>query len=385
MKYNAILVRYGEISVKGVYTRKRMHSLLARNIEEALKTVGEEKAKVKVIPGRIVVREITDPIHSSQVIARVFGVTSVSPVYEGDFTSLEDLIEKVADLVIDDVENKVFMVRARRAGRQEFTSKDIERKLGEKLLQMGGSKVNLETPDIVVGVEVRDDKYFVYITTLQGPGGLPIGSEGKLLALVSGGFDSAVAAWMMMKRGAKVDLAFFNIGGEEHLTRVMEIARVLSRKWGYGYKQKLHIVEHRWIFPLLEMIPVGFRTIALKRTMYIAAEAIAHDQGAKALVTGESLAQVASQTLHNLVVTEESIGIPVFRPLIGFDKEEIIEKTRYIGTYEISSKVKEFCAIASTKPSIGVDRKKLNELMEKHLPRKMIKQKALENKKTIVL
>jgi thiamine biosynthesis protein ThiI len=380
-----LLVRYGEISVKGAFTRRRMHSLLANNINKALIFAGEDSARVRVGPGRIFVTGVKNYWNAAQQISHVFGVTSVSPCYHDSYRTLEELVEKIADLVVDDVRNKVFMVRARRSGEKSFTSKDVERVLGEKLLNIGGGKVDLEKPEVVVGVEVRDGSFYVYTEFIRGPGGLPIGSEGRLIALVSGGFDSPVAVWMMMKRGAKVDILYYNIGDEQHLEVVRRIAAILQCVWGYGYNMRLFVAPLKWLFPILREVPEGFRTIVLKQAMYIGAEALAHRYKAKALVTGESLAQVASQTLHNLIVTQKSISIPVFRPLIGFDKEEIIEKSRKIGTHDISKNAKEFCALVSSRPSTAVDEEKIKKIMEEKRLRSKIKQKILEETKEIQL
>jgi len=167
-----------------------------------------------------------------------------------------------------------------------------------------------------VHVEVRDDRAFFYTEAVAGPGGLPLGAEGRALALVSGGFDSAVAAWRMMKRGLALDYAFFNLGGSQHQRDVLRVAKLL-----------------------------------LKRLMLKASEQIAQELGVRALVTGEALGQVSSQTLQNLVVITEATELLVLRPLLGLDKEEIVAQARAIGTYEISASVQEYCALVPRKPA----------------------------------
>ena len=239
---------------------------------------------------------------------------------------------------------------------------------------------------MVVNIEFRGGDVFLYHRETRGPGGLPLGSEGRVLALVSGGFDSPVAAWMVMKRGARADIVFFNLGGREHELQARAVSEYLACRWGYGVRMDLYVAEMRWIFPLLNMyFPKGFWTVVLKRAMYAAAEALARRLGAKAIVTGESLAQVASQTLHNLAATDEYVDIMVLRPLIGMDKQETMDLARRIGTYPISEKTEEFCAIASPKPSTAVDREKLNQLMEKHLPRETILENTLPHTRRIRL
>ena len=370
---NVIIVRYGEIAVKGVKTRRRMQSILINNIKESLQRNRVEKMAVKAIPGRILVYPENGTEKAIRALTHVFGITSVSPAYHSKFDKMETILEKALELVEDEVRNKIFMVRARRVGKHDFTSKDVERQLGSLILSAGGKKVDLKNPEIIVNVEIRDNLFFVYTKEYEGPGGLPLGSEGKILALVSGGFDSTVASWTLMKRGAKVDMVFFNIGGEDQKTQVLEVLKKFTCDWCYGYHPILYIVELRWVFPILQLFfPQGFWPVALKKTMYLAAQIIAKQINAKAIATGESLAQVASQTLHNLYVTEKGIELPVLRPLIGMDKEDIIKISRRIGTYELSSKIKEFCAIASPKPSTAVNVKKFEELFWKHLNKDVI-------------
>ncbi|MCI4397050.1 MAG: tRNA 4-thiouridine(8) synthase ThiI [Thermoprotei archaeon] len=379
MKYNVVLIKFGEIGVKGAFARRRMQSALARNIEQALIDSGFSEAKVRVLPGRIIVEGITEEGKEAFVISRVFGVTGVSRAYMGYYSNLDDLVQKAADEVEGDVKGKVFMVRGRRAEEERFTSKDLERALGAELLKRGALKVNLENPEIKVWVEARAGRFFIYTEEVTGPGGLPLGTEGKLVALVSGGFDSPVAAWMLMKRGARVDIAFFNIGGKEQKEKFIDTVRALVCNWCYGYSPKIFVVEHRWIFPYLERFPEGFRTVALKASLYIGAEAIAQREGAKAIATGESLAQVSSQTLDNLYATEQFVKIPILRPLIGMDKEEIIDISRKIGTYEPSSKMPEFCAIAGHRASISVEASRLKDIFSKVLPVDEIKSQVLSN------
>lgn len=379
MKYNCILVKFGEIGVKGSFARRRMQSVLAKNIEIALKESGFKEATVKVIPGRILVEGITEDGREAFVIARIFGVTGVSRAFSGSYSSLEDLVTKAADIAEEEVKGRIFMVRGRRAEEENFTSKDLERALGAELLRRGALKVNLENPEVTIWVEARKGKFFIYTEILKGPGGLPLGTEGKIVSLVSGGFDSPVAAWMLMKRGAKVDIAFFNIGGKEQKEKFLETAKALVCNWCFGYNPRIFVIEHRWIFPYLEKFPEGFRTVALKASMYIGAEAVAEKEGAKAIATGESLAQVSSQTLDNLFATEQFVSIPVFRPLIGMDKEEIIEISRKIGTFGPSSRMTEFCVIAGKKASTSVDAERLKKILTNVLPIEEIKSQVLSN------
>ncbi|MEM4036056.1 MAG: tRNA uracil 4-sulfurtransferase ThiI [Fervidicoccaceae archaeon] len=374
----ALLVRFGEIAVKGSYSRRKMQRLLLDNLERALDARGVSRAGIRIEEGRIIVSRPEPMERAVEAATRVFGVVSASPCLVFEASSLEEIAEKSVELLGSSFVGKKIKVEARRVGRHDFTSLDVARRLGSAMLERGASGVDLERPEYTVRVEVRGKRVFLYDSVAEGPGGLPLGSEGRVLALISGGFDSAVAAWMMMKRGARADFAFFNIGGEEHAKVAREVACYLAREWSFGHEPRLLEVELRWMLPLLELkFPEGFRHVALKIAMYVGAEALAKKYGARALVTGESLAQVSSQTLHNLVVTEEYVEVPVLRPLIGMDKEEIIRLAKRIGTHDISVKSREFCALASPRASTSVDRDKLASLMAEHAPKDVIVERAL--------
>jgi thiamine biosynthesis protein ThiI len=214
------------------------------------------------------------------------------------------------------------------------------------------ARVDLSHPDVEVFVEVRDERAMFYATKEPGAGGLPLGVEGRAVCLLSGGFDSAVAAWMMLRRGVALDYVFGNLGGDAYQRMVLEVARILADRWSYGTRPTLLSLDfepvvteiHRTFRP-------SFQQIALKREMYRAAERVASRLGADAIVTGEAVGQVSSQTLANLRAIDDASSLPVLRPLVGMDKEEIISRSRQIGTYEISAKVREYCSISTGKPA----------------------------------
>ncbi len=362
-----VVVRLGEYTVKSKGTRRWFERLLVRNIRDALSREGL-RAEIRWDWGRVYVYGGLD---AAQVLRRVFGIKSVSPGVEVEYQGLDDLLAKAEEHFSNIVEGKRFAVRARRSWVEGFTSLDIEKRLGERLLRYAAG-VNLENPDVVVYVEVRGRKAFLYTDIIPGYGGLPLGSEGRALALFSGGIDSPVAAWYIMRRGAKVDLVFFNVGGEAYLRAVMPVARTLAWRWSYGYRQRLFVVPFWDVMKALrEAVKPGLRHVVLKRLMYRGAEALAKRLGAEALVTGESLGQVASQTMRNLYVTEEAVSIPVFRPLIGFDKDDIVSLARDIGTYEYSILVKEYCGAFTQHP---VTHAKLDEVEaeEAKIPGKLL-------------
>ncbi len=357
------LVRYGEIAVKGKGTRARMVRLLERNIAAALRHRGVEGFRVWSRDARVFV-EVPDGdgARASEALSRVFGIVSYSPVVRVRHGGLTDIVSRGVELFSHHVRGRSFRVRARRSGREPFTSKDVEKALGAALLEAGAGRVDLENPEVTVYVEVRGEEAYFYTEVLEGPGGLPLGSEGRVLALVSGGIDSPVAAWMMMRRGAEVDMVFFNLGGEAHELGVLKVAKILADGWSHGYSPRLHMVDFRPVVSvLMEEVDEGVRGVVLRRLMFRAAEIVAGEEGALGLVTGESLGQVSSQTLPNMLAAEKGVGLPIYRPLIGMDKNEIAGMARRIGTYEVSARLQEFCAIAAGKPRTRVRPEEVDE------------------------
>jgi thiamine biosynthesis protein ThiI len=353
-----LLLRLGEITIRGFHTRRKFEKLLLRNIHDALRSNGIEYS-VKKEGGRIFVYS-NDEFRAAQVLRRIFGVKSLSRAQEVEFESLSDLVEKAAAYFSSTVKGKSFAVRARRAGSHPFTSLDVERELGARLLREGGLRVDLENPEVTAYVEVRGKRAYLFTEIIEAYGGLPIGSEGKVIALVSGGFDSAVAAWYMLRRGAEVHYLLCSLGGPVHEAGALHVLKILADDWSYGYKPKLYVVDFSEILrETRRRCNPSLLTVILKRFMYRAAEAVARREGAEAIVTGESLGQASSQTLANLAVSTAAVSIQVLRPLIGFDKDDIVAKAREIGTYEASARVKEYCGAFSEHPKT---RAKLEEV-----------------------
>ncbi|MEL9991579.1 MAG: tRNA uracil 4-sulfurtransferase ThiI [Thermoproteus sp.] len=350
-----VLIRYAEPAIKRGRTRSEMEALLVRSIRDAASKCGELKFKLE--PGRIYVYS-NDDVCVARTAARVFGVKSASPAYEFEFSSLDDLASKVAGFWRDAVAGRTFAVRPHRVGVHNFTSRDVAVKVGELLVKSGG-KVDLENPQVEVFVEVRGNKAYTYRDIYEGPGGLPLGSEGKVLALVSGGIDSPVAAWYVMRRGAYADVLYCNLGGS--LTEAAAL-RVIDKllEWSYGYDAKVLVADCAPIADSIRrFVDHHLWSIAFKRALYRLAERAAKLVKAEALVTGESLGQVSSQTLQALAAIEAGIDIPIFRPLIGFDKEEIVEIAQEIGTYELSISVPEYCGIFSKEPRRWASRQEI--------------------------
>jgi len=335
----------GEIGTKSARTRRKFLSVLAGNVRAALARAGVA-GNVRPAWSRLLV-DTAEPDRGRAALERVFGLHSVSEVATVRFGGLDDLVDQVATLRRDDVAGRTFAVRPRRAGEHPFSSQDLARALGTALLPASAG-VDLDDPEVEVRVEIVDDVAHVVLGSSPGAGGLPIGSGGRAVALFSGGFDSPVAAWMTMRRGAALDLVVCDLGGCGQVDAALMVARALAERWAPGREPATHVVD---LVPLIaalrSRVEPRIRQVVLKRAMYRAGTLVARSVRADALVTGESLGQVSTQTLRNLVVAEQAAGVPVLRPLVGMDKEEILGRARAIGTHDSSRLVQEHCSIST--------------------------------------
>ena len=337
-----LLVHYHEISLKGG-NRPLFLRLLARNLERA--TTDLPPVRVVQLSGRIVL-DLTDNPNPEAVldrVRRVFGVANLALAHR--VPSTLDSIKATVARLIEPLEFESFRITARRAFKTyPLTSTELNRELGTFVLERARTRVDLERPALNIHVEVLPGDAFVYTDPEPGPGGLPVGASGSVMALLSGGIDSPVAAWRMMKRGCRVFFVHFH--SVPYLPRTSEAkARTLASlltQWQYA--------SRLWLIPFGEIqrevvlsVSPPARVVIYRRLMVRIAEAIARVAGARALVTGESLGQVASQTLENLTRIDEAASLPILRPLIGMDKIEITREARQLGTYEISVEPDQDC------------------------------------------
>jgi thiamine biosynthesis protein ThiI len=347
-----VLLRFsGEIAVKARPTRSRFERQLLRNVGDALRSAGIA-ARVSRTRNRILVA--TEDPRAPELLARVFGVQSLSVASVHPAEKLEQVVQTGEELFRDAVAGRRFAVRARRVGdrtRIALTGRDIERLLGAALLP-GSAGVDLGDPEVTVRVELHEGQAYFCTETVRGPAGLPLDVEGRALVLLSGGFDSAVAAWQLLRRGVRLDYLFCNLGGRAHQLGTLRVARVLAERWSYGGRPQLHAVDFDAVAAEIRArTRTRYWQVILKRQMLRAGELVARERQADALVTGEAVGQVSSQTLPNLATISQATTLPILRPLVGANKDDIIREAEQIGTAALSAVVDEYCAMVPTRPA----------------------------------
>lgn len=373
--FTAFLIKYAEIGIKGK-NRYLFEDALVHQIKFALKKC-EGRFLVHKTQGRIYV-EAEGEFDFDETVERlqhVFGISGICPVVYAEDEGFEKLCETVVKYVGDvhPDRNKTFKVHARRA-RKDYPkeSMEINADLGEALLKAYPEmRVDVHEPKILLNVEIRE-KIYIYSKIIPGPGGMPVGTGGKAMLLLSGGIDSPVAGYMIAKRGVKIDAVYFHappFTSERARQKVIDLARIVSRYTGPIY---LHVINFTDIqLYIHEKCPHEELTIIMRRYMMRIAEQLAGKTGCLGLITGESIGQVASQTMNSLIATNEVCQLPVYRPLIGFDKQEIVEVSEKIGTFETSILPYEDCCtifVAKhpvTKPNVNVIRRHEHNLDER--------------------
>ncbi|MCR4924381.1 MAG: tRNA 4-thiouridine(8) synthase ThiI [Lachnospiraceae bacterium] len=375
MKYTAFLIKYAEIAIKGK-NRYLFEDALINQIKYALKR-SEGDFSVSKTQGRIYIECLTDYDYDELVgnLSRVFGITGICPVVHVEDRGFEELSKDVLKYIDEVYPDKAqsFKVHARRARKNyPMDSQEINAELGARILDAYPEmKVDVHNPDIMLNIEIRE-RIYIYSITEKGPGGMPVGTNGKGMLLLSGGIDSPVAGYMISKRGVKIDAVYFHAPpytSERAKQKVVDLARIISRYSGPIY---LHIVNFTDIqLYIYEKCPHDELTIIMRRYMMRIAEDIAKKTDCLGLITGESIGQVASQTMQSLAVTNEVCTLPVYRPLIGMDKQEIVEISEKIGSFETSILPYEDCCtifVAKhpvTKPNLKVIKRSEERLCER--------------------
>lgn len=359
-KIDIVLLKYGEIVLKGL-NRPMFEQRLLKNIQRVLDPIG--KFSIRKSQSMVYVEPLEEGADMEMAIERlkkVFGIVNICPAVscEKDLKSIEETtVECLKNM---DVEGKSFKVEAKREDKQfPLNSPQICQHMGGCILKnVKGLHVDVHNPDILVQIEIRK-KAYIFTEKIMGAGGMPVGTNGKAALLLSGGIDSPVAGWMISKRGVSLDAVHFHshpYTSDRAKEKVIDLAKIISK---YTGTINLHVVPFTDIqLAIIDKCPKNYLTLIMRRIMMQIAERIAVRNGAKALITGESIGQVASQTMESLAVTDNAVSIPVFRPCIGMDKEEIVQISKKIEAYETSILPYEDCCTIfvpkhpKTKPSV---------------------------------
>ena len=375
MLFHAFLIKYAEIAIKGK-NRYLFEDALVKQMRLALESVEGDFQVIKE-QGRVYVLcpENYDFDEAVEALQRVFGIVGISPVMifpdQGLEQTKKDVLEYMQARYPDF--SGTFKVYTRRAKKSyPVPSMEVSAELGGVILDhFPGASVDVHTPELTLSVEIRE-KIYVYSETLPGPGGMPVGTNGKAMLLLSGGIDSPVAGYMIAKRGVKIDAVYFHAPpytSERAKQKVVDLAKLVAR---YSGPIRLHVVNFTDIqLYIYDQCPHEELTIIMRRYMMRIAEHFAKESGCLGLITGESIGQVASQTLQSLAATNEVCTIPVYRPVIGFDKQEIVEISRKINTFETSIQPFEDCCTIFVakhpvrKPNLNVIHRSEKKLDEK--------------------
>ena len=347
---------FPEITIKSRPVRKQFVKQLHTNLKRLLQPLDPEVQVLREWDKMVVSTARQEPETLAafvEVLRNTPGIAYFMDVVEYPLVDIDDIYQKTLALWGDMLAGKRFSVRCKRGGKHEFQSLDVERYVGGGLNQnTDAAGVDLSNPELVVRIEVRDDKVFVVNQRYPGLGGFPLGSLDPVLSLISGGFDSPVASYLMMKRGLRTHFCFFNLGGRDHEIGVKEVALYLWMKYGASHRVKFVTVPFEGVVgEILKNVDNSQMGVVLKRMMLRAAEKVADELNVQALVTGEAIAQVSSQTLTNLSVIDAVTDKLVLRPLIAADKGDIIRTAAEIGTEEFAANMPEYCGVISVKPT----------------------------------
>ncbi|MEE6031067.1 tRNA uracil 4-sulfurtransferase ThiI [Avibacterium paragallinarum] len=357
-----IIKLFPEIMIKSESVRKRFIKILTGNIRNILNKYDDTVAVVKhwdYIEVRS--KNAENRALLIELLGRIPGIHHFLEVEEKPFNSVQDIFQQTLQDVAPLLENKTFCVRVKRKGKHDFSSLDVERYVGGGLNQhIASAKVKLSKPDVTVRIDIEDDKMMLVKARHTGLGGYPIGTQEDVLSLISGGFDSGVSSYMLIRRGSRVHYCFFNLGGAAHEIGVKQMAYHIWNRFSGSHKVRFVAINFEPVVAeILEKIDNGQMGVVLKRMMVRAASKVAERFGIQAIVTGEALGQVSSQTLTNLRLIDEAADALVLRPLITHDKEQIIAMAKEIGTDDIAKSMPEFCGVISKNPTVKAVREKI--------------------------
>ncbi|WP_406536368.1 tRNA uracil 4-sulfurtransferase ThiI [Methanobrevibacter sp.] len=379
MNYDLIIARYGEIGVKSPKIRSRFERKLVKNIKATF------ECDVERNQGRIYIHP-KDFDEGIEKLNRVFGVVSYSPATStfSTFEAIDETLgqyteELMAENVLD--ENTKFAIKCRRVGTHDFTSQEMAAHCGGVVRDIILAPVDLTNPDLTIFVEIREDKAFIFHEKIKGPGGLPLGTQGKVVVLLSSGIDSPVAAYLMMKRGCEVVALHCNndpFSGPkvtENFNALVDQLNIYAK----GTPIKKRVIDYgEYLTVAKEKGPEKMTCVLCKSGMYRIAEKLALKIGADAIVDGSSVGQVASQTLSNILATRYGVDVPILSPLIGLDKEEITAIAKDIGTFEISKIDDGGCSAVPRYPETHADLERVKKACE-DMDQEIEVQKAFEN------
>ena len=361
-----IVKLFPEITIKSKPVRKRFIQRLQSNLQVTLKRLDND-IKVRGLWDKVEVEGPTgNPELKDQVIdlmKRTPGIAHFLEVDQYPLGSFDEVFKLTQQYFGDQVKGKTFVVRIKRGGKHDFKSGDLERYVGGGLLQHCDTNgVDLHNPEVTVKLEIRDQNLYLISAQHPGLGGYPQGSQEDVISLLSGGFDSVVASYMTMRRGSKTHFLFFNLGGRAHEIGVKQIAHYLWTQYGSAARVKfISVPFDEVVGEVLQSVHHTQMGVVLKRMMMRAAEKVADRMKLPALVTGESIAQVSSQTLVNLQVIDSVTSKLVVRPLVTMDKPDIIDITRKIGAYDFAKNIPEYCGVISDRPTTNAKLERIEE------------------------
>ena len=350
-----IIKLFPEIMIKSDSVRKRFIKILTSNIRNVLLRETENVAVIRnwdFIEVRAKVAEEAPMV--LDLLQRTPGIHHILEVEEYPFETMHDIFEQTLVQVRSQLEGKTFCVRVRRKGKHEFRSLDVERYVGGGLNQhIESARVKLTQPDVTIRIDIEHDKMLLVKARHEGLGGYPIGTQEDVLSLISGGFDSGVSSYMLIRRGSRVHYCFFNLGGAAHEIGVKQMAYHIWSRYSTSHKVRFVAINFENVVgEILEKVDNGQMGVVLKRMMVRAASKVAQRFDIQAIVTGEALGQVSSQTLTNLRLIDKAADTLVLRPLITHDKEKIIAMAKTIGTDNIAKSMPEFCGVISKNPTV---------------------------------